>query len=124
MGREREKLPCPKCRGKGSYYGEVRWSDGLGGVDMICTLCDGNKVIGAPPLELADRYKAERNIAAAELARLKRCVGLYLHTIEGKLPDPPYREAPRPGSYPRHWREELDKAIRDIPRLPRKEAAA
>lgn len=73
---------CPDCRGEGSLYTQVQWSDGLGGATATCSLCDGTGKIDI----LADlrKYKRRALESGAALAQLQRHVLCYLDTSDPK----------------------------------------
>lgn len=73
---------CPDCRGKGSVYTQVQWSDGLGGATATCSLCDGTGALDI----LADLHKYKRRAleSGAALAQLQRHVLCYLDTSDPK----------------------------------------
>jgi len=71
---------CPDCRGRGTVYDQVEWSDGLGGVTCTCSLCDGRGKLDV----LADlrRYKRQSLAAGAALEQLQCHVLCYLDTSD------------------------------------------
>ncbi len=117
MTQTNKNNQCSVCSGDGTYLDYVNWSDGLGGVDRICDLCNGEGTLAASPVALARKYKAEAAKARAELRQLRTHVALYLATSEGKVPHPPLRDAPGPSPHASTWREYLDRAIADLPRV-------
>ncbi len=110
-------IECPMCHGQGSYFGYVEWSDGLGGTQIRCYLCDATGQLDADPATLALRYKEQ----LAELQQQHRqfviSTACYLKTSRGQLPDPPFKDAPSPSSYPEHHLKVICDAVKALPRL-------
>lgn len=71
---------CPDCRGEGTVYDQVEWSDGLGGVTCTCSLCDGKGSIDA--IAELRRYKRAAGQAGGALEQLRRHVLCYLDTSD------------------------------------------
>jgi hypothetical protein len=71
---------CPDCRGEGTVYDQVQWSDGLGGVTATCTLCDGTGKIDI--LANLRKYKRQALESGKALAQLQRHVLCYLDTSD------------------------------------------
>lgn len=110
---EAPKTPCPKCEGQGYTWGIHYWSDGPGGVQCLCRLCDGTGSYDeAKALDDLLKYKAEAAKAASALESLRHHVALYLTTSEGTLPNPPLAGALGPSSYASTWLEYLKRAAR------------
>lgn len=98
------KHTCPVCKGKGSYPDYHEWSDGLGGVERICDLCNGKGTTHANPVELACEYKAAAANARAALSALRTHVALYLKCQE--LDADPATQHPPKGE---DWTEVADR---------------
>jgi len=73
---------CPECRGKGTVYDQVEWSDGLGGVTCTCSLCDGKGSLNV--LAELRKYKRQALESRDALAQLQRHVLCYLDTSDPK----------------------------------------
>jgi hypothetical protein len=48
---------CPYCEGKGHVYGEHEWSDGVGGVERTCPLCNGKGLLTLSLMDMVLLYK-------------------------------------------------------------------
>lgn len=114
---EQIENPCGNCHGKGAVTLPVLWSDGWGMCDHTCGVCDGSGK--AQDLHRAlIAAKKERNEAASELNALKVHLALYLSIMDtGGTPQPPLAGATGPSPYASTWREYLDKAIANLPRV-------
>lgn len=73
---------CPECKGNGTVYDQVQWSDGLGGVTATCALCDGKGSLNV--LAELRKYKRQAINSGAALAQLQRHVLCYLDTSDPK----------------------------------------
>jgi hypothetical protein len=73
---------CPQCLGKGTVYGQVQWSDGLGGVTCQCSLCDGKGVLDV--LAELRKYKKQALESRDALDQMQRQVLCYLDTSDPK----------------------------------------
>ena len=112
-------IVCPVCRGRGTVTETVQWSDGLGMAEATCPLCDGAKVLGQSVESIAIRAKADAAKASHELRQLRVHVALFLAATAGQMPNPPLQDARGPSTDPACWRGYLDRAVRDLPRVPR-----
>lgn len=110
-------IECPICHGAGHYQDYVMWSDGLGGVEMNCYLCDATGRLDDTPAQLALRYKRQLAELAQQHRRFVIATACYLKTRRGELPDPPFADAPSPSSYPEHHLEAICKEVKTLPRL-------
>jgi hypothetical protein len=96
---------CPDCRGKGTVYDQVEWSDGLGGVTATCSLCDGEGKLNI----LADlrKYKHQAGESGAALAQLRRRVLCYIDTSNPKR-NGDVRGMPGASPHVSTWRQYLE----------------
>lgn len=111
------KVECPTCHGKGTYFGYVQWSDGLGGTDLFCYLCDRTGYLDADPVTLARRYKERLAEVEGEYRKFVLHTAMYLKTSRGQMPDPPFKAAPATTSNPSVWLEKICKEIKKLARV-------
>jgi hypothetical protein len=71
---------CPDCRGKGTVYDQVEWSDGLGGVTCTCSLCDGKGSLDV--IAALRRYKRDARQTGTALEQLRKHVLCYVDTSD------------------------------------------
>lgn len=101
------KQTCPDCKGTGTVYDQVEWSDGLGGVMCTCHLCDGKGEFDI----IADlrRYKRQAAEAVGALATLRKQVLCYVDTSDPKRQGN-VRGMPGASSHVKTWLEYLQRS--------------
>lgn len=99
------KVECPDCRGKGTVYDQVQWSDGLGGVTCTCSLCDGEGKLDV--IVNLRKYKRQAAESGAALEQLRRRVLCYLDTSDPTR-DGNVRGMPGASPFSDTWRAYLE----------------